>query len=303
MEPRHFSAHELMEMIQSKATYADLAEKYGLTAHQLDEVLAKLVEKGMVKAEELPKKGEGSAAAMKGTTSPGPAIPLHKPTPTPVFTCTKCGASQPYHFDECPVCGAYQRPHEGIVSELFHAVTDGVSHVIEEVERHEQEKAEQARRQEQARHDAIQQQLEQWVRNGIPEVDVPVMLKKGEVGHYTSPVEVLQQKTQTDTYRTYIGTRSSLFKVPLYFGASMPHKSSHEVMASVGSGTFTITSQRVVLTGAKINYSVAFGKINGIQLYSDAVQLFDEGAKGGRFYKVNDPQRVAMILGVLLNRG
>lgn len=291
MDPRHFSAHELVEMIRSRATYTDLAEKYGLTAHQLDQVLAKLVEKGLIRPEELPEKN---------------ATPIVNSQQ--FFTCPRCGASHSYKFDECPNCGVIlsklaqieerrkhcPRCHYSQFPETTRCPKCGFNWV-------QYEKAQEIQRAEEGRQAVIKSQLEQWMTEGLPEVPAAIVLKKGELAHYTSGVDVFQQKTQTKSYRTYIGSRSRLFKIPVYFGASMPHTYSEEVIVLVGSGNFTITNKRVVLMGNKINYSIKHEKINGIQLYNDAVQLFDEGAKGGRFYKVDDPQHAALILGVLLN--
>ncbi len=140
------------------------------------------------------------------------------------------------------------------------------------------------------------------VSKGESVVNAPIVLKKGEQALYTSDVEVLQQKTQKKTFRGYAGTRVKFGKIPVYVGGSAPHTVSQEVIVTVGTGNFTITNKRVVLAGTKINYSIMIDKINGIEQSSDGVQIFDEGSRGGRFYKVDDPMRAAIMLEVLLQK-
>lgn len=299
MEFRHFSAHELVSVIRSNMSYSTMMLKYSLTAHQLDEVLAKLVERGMLMPEELPKKPAEPEILPSSPESPA--------TQT-LFTCPHCGKSKTYQFDECPFCGIIISKLKDMEAHRKHCPQCDYSQFLETTTCprcgfdwvvYDAKLA--AQHAEEAKQEAIKQQLELWRTHGIPEVPVPIVLKKGELGHYTSPVEVLQEKTQTKTFRTYIGSRLMLFKIPIYFGASTPHSYSQEVIITVGQGDFTITNKRVVLTGTKINYSTKLEKINGIQLYSDAVQLFDEGRGGGRFYKIADPHHAGMILAALLD--
>ena len=111
----------------------------------------------------------------------------------------------------------------------------------------------------------------------------PVNLKTGEIVYHACPVEVQQLKTETTTYRGYTGTRIKIGDIPIYLGGSMPQKVSREVLTTVGTGNFVVTNKRVVLSGTKVNYSIRLDQINDLQLFSDAIQIMNEGRYGGRF--------------------
>lgn len=144
--------------------------------------------------------------------------------------------------------------------------------------------------------------IEQCVYEGIPTLlSTPIALKKGEEAYYTSEVRVVQQKSKTRNFRGYAGTRLKIGKLPLYLGGSAPYSTKEEVMEHIGTGHLAITNRRVVLWGAKINYSIQMAQINGVETYADAVQIFNEGPKGGRYYYVKDPQRASIIIQVIIN--
>jgi hypothetical protein len=127
----------------------------------------------------------------------------------------------------------------------------------------------------------------------------PVNLKSDEIAHHACPVEVRQLKTETTTYRGYAGTRVKIGDLPVYLGGSVPQKVSREVLATVGKGNFVVTNKRVVLSGTKVNYSIGLDQINDLELFSDAIQIMNEGRNGGRFYMMDDPRRAAVILDIL----
>lgn len=129
----------------------------------------------------------------------------------------------------------------------------------------------------------------------------PVNLKTGELAHYACRVEVRQLKTETTTYRGYAGTRVSIGNIPIYLGGSLPQKVSQEVLATVGPGNLVVTNRRVVLSGTKVNYSIRLDQINDLKLFSDAIQIMNEGRYGGRFYMMDDPRRAAVILDIFTN--
>ena len=129
--------------------------------------------------------------------------------------------------------------------------------------------------------------------------DAPIILKRGETAHFVSPVSVVEQKTETTTYRAYAGTRMKVGSVPFYLGGSVPSKVSKEVLAPIGKGHIIITNKRVILTGTKINYSTSLDKVTHCKRYTDAIQILWEGRYGGRFYKMDDPRPAVLILETL----
>jgi hypothetical protein len=154
----------------------------------------------------------------------------------------------------------------------------------------------------QAARDEHLARLHESCSNGILPVvaDTPIILKRGETAHFVSPVTVIQQKTETTTYRAYAGTRLKIGGLPVYLGGGAPKKVSNEALTPVGQGHLTITNRRVALSGTKINYSVSLDKITHWELFKDAIQILWEGKYGGRFYKLDDPRPAALILQTLI---
>lgn len=130
--------------------------------------------------------------------------------------------------------------------------------------------------------------------------DPPVILKRGETAHFVSPVSVIEQKTETTTYRAYAGTRLKIGSLPIYLGGSAPKKVSNEALTPMGDGWLVITNRRIVVSGTKVNYSTSLDKITNWKLFTDAIQIMWEGRYGGRFYRVNDPRVPALILQTLI---
>jgi hypothetical protein len=130
--------------------------------------------------------------------------------------------------------------------------------------------------------------------------DAPIILKRGETAHFVSRVSVVELKTETTTYRGYVGTRFKIGSLPIYLGGSAPSKVSNEVLTPVGEGHLIVTNRRVVLSGTKINYSTRLDQITNWKTFKDAIQILWEGKYGGRFYKMDDPRIPALILQTLL---
>lgn len=140
-------------------------------------------------------------------------------------------------------------------------------------------------------------------RGELPRIDdPPAQLKRGESCLAAMPVAVLQQKTRTTTHRGFVGTRVKLGGLPIYLGGSTPVRTSREVMEAVGSGTLAVTDQRVLLVGTKLNYSIPLDRILTLELFSNVVQINNEGARSGRFYEVDRPVRLHLLLSALTGR-
>ena len=129
----------------------------------------------------------------------------------------------------------------------------------------------------------------------------PVLLKRGETAHFVSAVAVIEQKTETTTYRAYAGTRVKIGSLPIYLGGSAPKKVSNEALVPMGDGWLIVTNKRVILSGTKINYSTSLDKITHCTLMRDALQILWEGRYGGRFYKMDDPRPAALIVVTLIS--
>ncbi|MBM4354844.1 MAG: hypothetical protein FJ109_13825 [Deltaproteobacteria bacterium] len=137
----------------------------------------------------------------------------------------------------------------------------------------------------------------------VPVVESPsVTLKRGEIAHLQVPVSVIQQKTKTVTRRGYIGTRVKIGGLPIYLGASQPFQTTSEVIMPVGNGQLVMTSQRIVLIGTKLDYSIKLDAVLHVGEFSNAIQLHHEGRYGGRIYKMDEPRRAFLLLKHLLQQ-
>ena len=130
----------------------------------------------------------------------------------------------------------------------------------------------------------------------------PVILKKGEKAYFVSPVDVREQITKTYTHRAYAGTRIKIGKIPIYLGGSTPITETGEEIIRIGTGTFVITNNRVILSGTKINYTIPLDKIIDTELFSDGLQIMYEGRYGGRFYEINESWKADMIIKAFLKQ-
>ncbi len=97
---RTIKAKEIVHDIRSGMTEQDLKTKYGLTDNAFKNLLAKLMQAGLLESPELP----GKPPASPGVSGRS-------------FTCPACGARSEVPFDECPKCGiirskASQAPHD-----------------------------------------------------------------------------------------------------------------------------------------------------------------------------------------------
>ena len=90
------SAKEVLSDIRSGMTLSDLKHKYGLSDKGAESLFRKLVAKGLVTEEELPKS--------LGPDSVQEGLPREKKENS-VWRCPACGAPQDAQLAECPICG------------------------------------------------------------------------------------------------------------------------------------------------------------------------------------------------------
>ena len=98
------------------------------------------------------------------------------------------------------------------------------------------------------------------------------------------PLKCDSSQPKPETYRGYTGTRVKIGDIPIYLGGSVLQKVQQKLLATVGTGNFVVKNKRVVLSGTKVNYSIKLDQINNLELFSDAIQIMNEGGYGGRFY-------------------
>lgn len=134
----------------------------------------------------------------------------------------------------------------------------------------------------------------------IPQISSKTILESGETAYFTSGVSMLAQKTETLTKHYFLGSRVRLGGMPVYFGQSTPQKQSSEVLADAGSGEFTLTNRRIIVTSSKDTFSIPLSKIVDFEHAHGGIQVFTEGRNGGLIYQIDRPWQLWILLFALL---
>jgi hypothetical protein len=110
------SAKEVLSDIRSGMTLSELKHKYGLSDKGAESLFRKLLAKGLVTEEELPKSLEPDSVQEE--------LPREKNEKS-VWRCPACGAPQDVQLAECPVCGV-------VAAKFLEPKTKRTEHIIVE---------------------------------------------------------------------------------------------------------------------------------------------------------------------------
>lgn len=118
---------------------------------------------------------------------------------------------------------------------------------------------------------------ELWdIENGkVPAIPVSIKLQKGEVAHWSGPVQWYELRTQT-VRRGYHGVSTSIriMKGLSYrIGSYAPSRVTEEALTHIDSGTLYITSKRLIFDGEKKNTSIRYSAVLGTEVYSNAISI------------------------------
>ena len=112
----------------------------------------------------------------------------------------------------------------------------------------------------------------------LPTGAVPIILKRGEVCHFSGPA--IHHRIKTVTKRiNYSGPAASIKimkGVRWRVGSVAVQRIKTDVMTQLDNGTLYVTSTRLFFDGAKKNTSIPFGKITNFTVFRDGLQIEKE---------------------------
>lgn len=139
---------------------------------------------------------------------------------------------------------------------------------------------------------------------GPPEVESPLILKRVERACMVAPVTLARQQTQrqwvggSQGFSFPIGHTGIRYRVGSFHG----HPIEQQSIVKVDTGTLVITNQRVAFIGQAKSTSVPLAKLLHIQVYSDAVAVFQEGREKPNFYLMAQPKYALFMINWFLNQ-
>lgn len=146
-----------------------------------------------------------------------------------------------------------------------------------------------------AKRQAEEERYANLANGDLPEV-IPsnLVLKREEYCHYAEPIKRIVTTTRT-TYKT----QSAGVSFRIAKGVSVGSRKSYsEPIKTQNSteypGTLFITNKRIVFLAREKGADIPFGKITGVQMYKNGVELF-VGAKNYMF-RLNNVREFAAIM-------
>ena len=139
---------------------------------------------------------------------------------------------------------------------------------------------------------------------GTPNVESPLVLKRGEHAALSVLATLARQRTRTQ----YVGG-SSGFSFPIghtgiryRVGSYHGHPVEQQYLAQMDAGTLVVTDQRIAFVGQAKSSATALEKVLHIECYKDAIAIFREGRENADFYLVAQPQYVLFIVNWVLSQ-
>ncbi|OFW28584.1 MAG: hypothetical protein A3H97_05075 [Acidobacteria bacterium RIFCSPLOWO2_02_FULL_65_29] len=124
----------------------------------------------------------------------------------------------------------------------------------------------------------------------LPSLDVPILLQRGEVCHFSGAASHHEIKTITKRIN-YSGPTASIKimkGVRWRVGSIAVQKVTTDVMTQLDTGNLYVTSKRVFFDGTKKNVSIPLGKIIKFTVFKDGLQIEKEAGKDPFFLGASD---------------
>lgn len=119
---------------------------------------------------------------------------------------------------------------------------------------------------------------------------VPLLLKKGEVGHWMTDAEYMEERVVSRRYEG--GSRGVSIRimkgVSYRVGAHKGQLVTETGIVTVDSGQLILTSQRVAFTGARKSFNVPYKQLMNFNLFDDGVQINKDGKSKPQIFKIGD---------------
>ncbi|HKW59871.1 MAG TPA: hypothetical protein VJR46_08990 [Candidatus Dormibacteraeota bacterium] len=140
--------------------------------------------------------------------------------------------------------------------------------------------------------------------SGLPPVDSPLLLKAGEVAYLSVPATLARMVTRTH----YVGA-SSGFSFPVgrtgiryRVGSFRGQPVQQQSLTRLDTGAFVLSSQRLAFIGSVKSTSVSLAKILHLEVYNDALAVFQQGRENPDFYLMSQPRRAVFLINWVLSR-
>jgi hypothetical protein len=138
---------------------------------------------------------------------------------------------------------------------------------------------------------------------GPPEVQSPLILKRGERACAAVPATLARQQSRrqwvggSQGFSFPIGHTGIRYRVGSFHG----HPIQQQVLGRLDSGTLVITNQRLAFIGKVKSTNVAYAKVMHIECYSDALAVFQEGRENPDFYLTAQPKYALFMINWFLS--
>jgi len=134
----------------------------------------------------------------------------------------------------------------------------------------------------------------------LPSSSLPVKLAKGEVLHYVSRANLLEEKVVG--YRAK-GTRTT-FKIIRGFYYTVRNISVERKtrIMVVDKGAVYLTSRRIIFIGRKSTCTIRLRKILQLKGYKDGVAIYVENRKKPFLFQLNEPYKFVTYVEVAVRR-
>src|SRR5687767_5028586 len=119
----------------------------------------------------------------------------------------------------------------------------------------------------------------------LPSVEVPILLQRVEICHFSGASAHHEIKTITKRIH-YSGPAASIKimkGVRWRVGSIAVQKVTTDVMTQLDTGNLYVTNKRVFFDGTKKNISIPLGKITQFTVFKDGVQIEKEAGKDPYF--------------------
>ena len=134
--------------------------------------------------------------------------------------------------------------------------------------------------------------------SGPTPVQSPLLTKAGEIAVLAVPATLSRMVTRTH----YVGG-SSGFSFPIghtgiryRVGTFRGQPVQQQALTKLDDGTFVVSNQRLAFVGRTKSVSVPLGKILHLELYSDALAVFQEGKENPDFLEMGQPGRALFLI-------
>lgn len=140
--------------------------------------------------------------------------------------------------------------------------------------------------------------------SGAAPVESPLLLKSGEVAYLSMPATLARMVTRTH----YVGGTSGVSfpightGIRYRVGGFSGHPVQQQSLTNLDSGTLVLTSLRIAFIGRTKSTSIALARILHVEVYTDALAVFQEARENPDFYMIPEPKRATFLLNWILQK-